>query len=60
MHARMGVVVHHPEALLDQMTLQRRVLAKVRDELFQHVGIEDARPARSWSPDIRRAPIAAP
>lgn len=37
----MGVVVHHPKALLDEMALQRRVLAEIRDKLLQHVGIED-------------------
>ena len=37
----MGAVVHHPEALLDQMTFERRILAEVRDQLFQHVGVED-------------------
>ena len=41
MQPDMGVVVHHPEALLDQMTLERRVLAEIRDKLLQHVGIED-------------------
>ena len=37
----MGVVVHHPEALLDEMAFQRRILAEIRDELLQHVRIED-------------------
>ncbi len=37
----MGLVVHHPETLLDQMTLQRRVFPEVRDQLFQHVGVQD-------------------
>ncbi len=32
---------HHPEALLDQMALQRRVFAEVRDDFFEHVGIEN-------------------
>ena len=37
----MGTVVHHPEALLDEMTLQRRILAEIRNDLFEHVGVED-------------------
>ncbi|OIQ63686.1 hypothetical protein GALL_547730 [mine drainage metagenome] len=37
----MGAVIHHPEALLDQMTFQWRILAKIRDQLLQHIGIED-------------------
>ena len=41
MQPDMGAVVHHPEALLDQMTFERRILAKIRDQLLQHVGIED-------------------
>ena len=41
MQPDMGAIVHHPEPLLDQMTLQQRVLAEIGDELFEHVGVED-------------------
>ena len=36
-----GIVVEHPHALLDQMTLERRVVAKIRNDLLQRVRIED-------------------
>ena len=41
MQPGVGLVVHDPEPLLDQMALQRRVFAEVRDQLFQHVGVKD-------------------
>ena len=34
-----GVVVHHPEALLDQMALQWRVFAEIWNELLEHFRI---------------------
>ncbi len=37
----MRAVGHEPEALLDEMALQRRALTKVGDDLLQHVGVED-------------------
>ena len=55
-----GVVVHHPEALLDEVALQRRVLAEVRDQLLQHVGVEDRALHVLRARDIRRARSAAP
>ena len=42
MHAGMGGVGHQPEALFDQMALQRRLDAEIRDDLFHHVRIENA------------------
>ena len=42
MHAGMGGVRHQPEALLDQVALQRRLVAEVRDDLLDHVRIENA------------------
>ena len=41
MQPGMRLLVHHPEPLLDQMTLERRILAEIRDQLLQHVGVEN-------------------
>ena len=41
MHAGVGRIVHVPHALLDDVALQRRILAEVRDDLFEHVGVHD-------------------
>ncbi len=37
MQADMRPIVHHPEALLDDVALERGVLAEPRHQLFQHV-----------------------
>jgi hypothetical protein len=36
-----GIVVEHPHALLDQMALERRIVAKIRDDLLERVRVED-------------------
>ncbi len=41
MHAGVRGFAHHPEALFDQMALERRVLAKVGDDRLEHVGVHD-------------------
>jgi hypothetical protein len=37
----MGLVVQHPQPLLDDMALERRVVAEVGDDLFQAGGVQD-------------------
>lgn len=37
----MRAIVHHPEPLFDQVAFEWRLLSKLGDQLFHHVGIED-------------------
>jgi hypothetical protein len=41
MDAGVAAVVHGPDALLDDVALERRVVAEVGDDLLQRVGVED-------------------
>ena len=54
MHPHVRGIVKHPEALLDNVPLQRSVFAEVRNDLLERVRVEDR------SLDILRARIFAP
>ena len=54
MDAGVGVLAHHPEALLDQMPFERRILTEVGDDGFEHVGVHDR------ALDVLRAGVFAP
>ena len=41
LHARMRALGHEPETLLHDMALKRRVLAEIRNDLLEHVCVED-------------------